>query len=29
MAERLKENQFDKEEVNPCNAPIPEESLTT
>ena len=29
MAERLKENQFDKEEVNPFNAPIPGESLTT
>ena len=31
MAEedRLKENQFDKQGVNPFNAPIPGESLTT
>ena len=30
MAEdRLKENQFDKVGVNPFNAPIPGESLTT
>ena len=29
MAEKLKENQFDKVGVNPFNAPIPGESLTT
>jgi len=28
MAEKVKENQFDKVEVNPFNAPIPGESLT-
>jgi len=29
MAEKLKENQFDEVGVNPFNAPIPGESLTT
>jgi hypothetical protein len=29
MAEKLKDNQFDKVGVNPFNAPIPGESLTT
>ena len=29
MSEKLKENQFDKVGVNPFNAPIPGESLTT
>jgi len=29
MAEKLRENQFDKEGVNPFNAPIPGESLTS
>ena len=29
MAEKIKENQFDKQGVNPFNAPIPGESLTT
>ena len=29
MAEKIKENQFDKLGVNPFNAPIPGESLTT
>ena len=29
MAEKVKENQFDKVGVNPFNAPIPGESLTT
>tara|TARA_A100001011_G_scaffold396793_1_gene495824 strand:+ start:164 stop:718 length:555 start_codon:yes stop_codon:yes gene_type:complete len=29
MAEKIKENQFDKVGVNPFNAPIPGESLTT
>ena len=29
MAERIKENQFDEVGVNPFNAPIPGESLTT
>ena len=29
MAEKLRENQFDKQGVNPFNAPIPGESLTT
>ena len=29
MAEKLKENQFDKVGVNPFNAPIPGESLTS
>ena len=28
MAERVKENQFDKVGVNPFNAPVPGESLT-
>ena len=29
MAEKIKENQFDEQGVNPFNAPIPGESLTT
>ena len=29
MAEKITENQFDKQGVNPFNAPIPGESLTT
>ena len=29
MAEKIKENQFDEVGVNPFNAPIPGESLTT
>ena len=29
MAEKLKENQFDEVGVNPFNAPIPGESLTS
>ena len=29
MAEKIKENQFDKQGVNPFNAPIPGESLTS
>ena len=29
MAEKLTENQFDRQGVNPFNAPIPGESLTT
>ena len=29
MAEKIKENQFDKVGVNPFNAPIPGESLTS
>ena len=29
MAEKIKENQFDKVGVNPFNAPVPGESLTT
>jgi len=28
MAEKIKENQFDKQGINPFNAPIPGESLT-
>ena len=28
MAEKIKENQFDEQGVNPFNAPIPGESLT-
>ena len=29
MAEKLKQNQFDEQGVNPFNSPIPGESLTT
>jgi hypothetical protein len=29
MAEKIKKNQFDEQGVNPFNAPIPGESLTT
>ena len=29
MAEKITENQFDRQGVNPFNAPIPGESLTT